>query len=192
MAVALAVLALLGGCAQETAIEEDAIYGQVMADYLKEFKVPVSYDDRVLPKELVSAVTDFYAAVQSRDLEAMKEVTAPNIEEYLAKYSQAGLADIMDVIYGRAEETAGGEFVYDLVEIKQMSQDRELTGMDYVLEQLEEVSQENGNGPLLNDITETYALTVDFIFKDSAGARSTLRDDLIFVFNVKGKYCIML
>ena len=191
--------AVFTGCSNENNSESsvkmsDLPYGSTMVDDNKTYNVPLLYDKRFLEADQLKAITDYYYAIETNNLESYNSTMIPIYSEYIKANSSTGDADskyMLENANSSLNVMIGENFEFILCEITDITSEHTISGVDTILEKMDLVSVEIDGTKISDKVTKAYSLKIDFTVKSGENS-TTVADDIIFLFEIDDKIYVMI
>lgn len=196
LTASLVCACLIAGCEsrkQKMDYTEDELpYGSTMRENKTGFSVPITYDRRFLNEEQMAAVANYYSAVQNQDAGLYLASTIDFYVDYqvseVYKDSCSSIEEMVAALHTSIANNTGEDFTFEMVTVSACTQEGSASGMNNVLELLEELS---GDENFRSTVEDCWALDVDWLIRSSE--KSALAEgNKLYLLQIGGQYyCVM-
>lgn len=186
----------LSGCGNDpdrpTMTEEEMPYGATMRQNKTAYAVPISYDRRFIEEDQVKAVADMLGAIQNSDADLYKASTFEFYANYqLAVYSAENMDALMQKIHDSLASRSGSDFVFHMVVIDGISQNREQGNLGTAYTLLGDLY--DGSGKFSDTIEDAWEFSMEWDMSyDSEQKSVILNDNHICLFKTADRYYAVL
>lgn len=173
---------------------EDMPYGASLRDEKSAYKLRIQYDKRYLDDAQLKAVTDYYYAIQTSDVDLYGSVMFPYFEEYVKTYSSdrtINLQYVLDTFNASIEDSVGTDFSIDMCDVTDVNNNSIESGSDTIIEKLDAISQEQDGINVSDKITNSCKLTVT-LYVTSGDTSNSISNDTLYIFEMDGNQYIMI
>ncbi len=186
---------MLTGCGRNeiNMTEEELPYGSTMREARTTYAIPVSYDRRFLNDKQLTAITDYFSAVQNCDGELYLANTLDFYADYQINEVYAGqyetFDDMMTALHASVAEATAEDFEYAQITIEDFTQERVSSGLGTMQEFLADI----GGAEFTENLTNCWSVNMQWLIRYNNGASSVvINDQYVYLFEVDGNYyCVM-
>jgi hypothetical protein len=184
---------LLTACSKEPEVQEKKPlpYGATLTDNAKDYKIRVQYDNRFLNPEQIAVLADYYYSFQTEDFALFKASVLPAFDEFSKEMHDVSAEEWFKESSSEATAAIGKGWVYTLCDIVDATEERDISGIDTRLEQLDSFLTKQNKESISDKITKTIALKVNTEIMTN-GKKGGFNGETVFLFEYEGKFYVFI
>lgn len=182
LASAAMLSAFMCGCSEKEESSIEMYYGQTMKE-VDGKEIYLIYDGRYIEDDEISAIVNYYDAVQKKDYELFESTQNPEYLNFLEAKQGTDISNYVNSTYNDVASELGENFDYTQIEVIDCGDSKDDNGINDIKDLLDGIYEDAGKEKSFSDtVKDEKYIIFDITATTSTGEEYTLTDELRYIF----------